>query len=85
MYQIIFDNYYSWFTSKDVNYRIALLKLNDKPNKNLGEGEKKEEKQVEAGAGLVEGDGEGWEEGSQVEVRLFLASIGWGSLIQVQA
>ena len=28
---------------------------------------------------------EGWEEGSQVEVRLFLASIGWGSLIQVQA
>ena len=43
LYQIIFDNYYSWFTSKDVNYRIALLKLNDKPNKNLGEGEKKEE------------------------------------------
>ena len=41
--------------------------------------------QVEAGAGLVEGDSEGWEEGSQVEVRLFLASIGWGSLIQVQA
>ena len=43
LYQIIFDNYYSWFTSKDVNYRIALLKLNDKPNKNLENGEKKEE------------------------------------------
>ena len=35
LYQIIFDNYYSWFTSKDVNYRIALLKLNDKHPKSL--------------------------------------------------
>ena len=43
LYQIIFDNYYSWFTSKDVNYRIALLKLNDKPNKTLENEEKKEE------------------------------------------
>ena len=43
LYQIIFDNYYSWFTSKDVNYRIALLKLNDKPNKILENEEKKEE------------------------------------------
>ena len=33
LYQIIFDNYYSWFTSKDVNYRIALLKMSDKPIK----------------------------------------------------
>ena len=43
LYQIIFDNYYSWFTSKDVNYRIALLKLNDKPIKGLDIEEKKEE------------------------------------------
>ena len=45
LYQIIFDNYYSWFTSKDVNYRIALLKLNDKPVKPLEPGEKKEEEE----------------------------------------
>ena len=44
LYQIIFDNYYSWFTSKDVNYRIALLKLNDKPIKGLDIEENKEEK-----------------------------------------
>ena len=25
LYQIIFDNYYSWFTSKDVNFRIAFI------------------------------------------------------------
>ena len=43
LYQIIFDNYYSWFTSKDVNYRIALLKLNDKQIKGLETEEKKEE------------------------------------------
>jgi hypothetical protein len=24
---MIFDNYYSWFNSKDINYRISLLKL----------------------------------------------------------
>ena len=45
LYQIIFDNYYSWFTSKDVNYRIALLKLNDKPVKPLEPGEKKEDEE----------------------------------------
>ena len=43
LYQIIFDNYYSWFTSKDVNYRIALLQLNDKQIKGLETEEKKEE------------------------------------------
>jgi hypothetical protein len=43
LYQIIFDNYYSWFTSKDVNYRITLLKLIDKPSKGLELEEKKEE------------------------------------------
>ena len=41
LYQIIFDNYYSWFTSKDVNYRIALLKMADKPIKGLELEEKK--------------------------------------------
>ena len=30
LYEIIFDNSYSWFNSKDVNYRISLLKLSDK-------------------------------------------------------
>ena len=35
LYQIIFDNYYSWFTSKDINYKITLLKMGDKPVKNL--------------------------------------------------
>ena len=43
LYQIIFDNYYSWFTSKDVNYRIALLKMADKPIKGLELEEKKDE------------------------------------------
>ena len=33
LYQIVFDNYYSWFTSKDVNYRVTLLELNDRPIK----------------------------------------------------
>ena len=42
LYQIIFDNYYSWFTSKDVNYRIALLKLIDKPIKSLDNGDNKD-------------------------------------------
>ena len=44
LYQIIFNNYYSWFTSKDVNYRIALLRLIEKPKKdlNLGQNEEKE-------------------------------------------
>jgi hypothetical protein len=30
LYEIVFDNSYSWFNSKDVNYRISLLKLTDK-------------------------------------------------------
>ena len=46
LYQIIFDNYYSWFTSKDVNYRIALLKMSDKPIKALELDEKKDEKEL---------------------------------------
>ena len=32
IYQIIFDNYYSWFTSKDINYKISMLKLIDNNN-----------------------------------------------------
>ena len=49
LYQIIFNNYYSWFTSKDVNYRIALLRLIEKPKKdlNLGQNEEKEIKTEE--------------------------------------
>ena len=48
LYQIIFNNYYSWFTSKDVNYRIALLKLIDKPKKaNTIDEESKNEEKVE--------------------------------------
>ena len=31
LYQIVFNNDYSWFTSKDVNYRISLLKLVERP------------------------------------------------------
>ena len=50
LYQIVFNNTYSWFHSKDINYRISLLKSIDKnkynKNDNLGrEKEKKEEKQ----------------------------------------
>ena len=45
LYQIIFDNYYSWFTSKDVNYRFGLLRLFDSPVKFLGEGDNNEEKE----------------------------------------
>ena len=48
LYQIVFNNHYSWFTSKDVHYRIALLRLVDKPKKDIivGQndfGEKKED------------------------------------------
>ena len=43
LYQIVFNNYYSWFTSKDINYRIDLLKLIDKSKVlNLGHNEEKE-------------------------------------------
>jgi len=30
LYEMIFDNSYSWFNSKDINYRISLLTLYDK-------------------------------------------------------
>ena len=35
LYQIVFNNNYSWFTSKDVHYRISLLRLVDKPKKDI--------------------------------------------------
>lgn len=44
-----------------------------------------EEKRAEAGAGLLEGECEDCEEGSQVEQRLFPTWMRWGYLIQVQA
>ena len=31
LYEIIFNNEYSWFNSKDINYRISLLRLYNKP------------------------------------------------------
>ena len=33
LYEMIFDNSYSWFNSKDINYRISLLALYDKTKK----------------------------------------------------
>ena len=27
LYEVVFDNYYSWFNSKEINYKISLLKL----------------------------------------------------------
>ena len=54
LYQIVFNNSYSWFHSKDINYRISLLQAIDKNKINLSENlskekekekEKKEEKQ----------------------------------------
>ena len=49
LYQIIFNNDYSWFTSKDVNYRISLLKLIERPasEENKEEEKKSEEKEEE--------------------------------------
>ena len=47
LYQIIFDNYYSWFTSKDINYKITLLKMDEKPAKGLDIEEKDEEIKIE--------------------------------------
>lgn len=47
LYQIRFDNYYSWFTSKDINYRISLLKLIDRPKKDLNKANNEEEKNKE--------------------------------------
>ena len=45
LYQIVFDNYYSWFTSKDISYKITLLKMDEKPPKNLYIEENKEIKE----------------------------------------
>ena len=40
IYQIIFDNYYSWFTSKEINYKVSLLKLVEKnENEDINEEE----------------------------------------------
>ena len=47
LYQIIFDNYYSWFTSKDINYKITVLKMDDKPVKDVDLEEKEEKKDEE--------------------------------------
>ena len=48
LYQIVFNNDYSWFTSKDVNYRISLLKLVERPTTEENkEEEKKEEEEKE--------------------------------------
>ena len=47
LYQIIFNNYYSWFTSKDINYRIALLKLVGKSKKDLNLENKEEDNKEE--------------------------------------
>ena len=48
LYQIVFNNDYSWFTSKDVNYRISLLKLVERPaTEENKEEEKKEEEEKE--------------------------------------
>ena len=47
LYQICFNNYYSWFTSKDINYRIALLKLVEKPKKDLAMNENESEDKTE--------------------------------------
>ena len=33
LYEMVFDNYYSWFNSKDINYRISLLKLTETSKK----------------------------------------------------
>lgn len=39
LYELVFDNTYSWFNSKDVNYRISLLTLHDKSKKEKEEDE----------------------------------------------
>ena len=33
LYELAFDNHYSWFNSKDINYRISLLKLSENSKK----------------------------------------------------
>ena len=47
LYQIVFNNDYSWFTSKDVNYRVSLLKLVERPTEENKEEEKKVEEKEE--------------------------------------
>ena len=47
LYQILFNNYYSWFTSKDINYRIGVLKLKKKKKKDLDFGQNDEAKKEE--------------------------------------
>ena len=42
LYQIVFNNSYSWFNSKDVNYRITVLKLTEKPSNDIEQKENKE-------------------------------------------
>ena len=44
LYQIIFDNYYSWFTSKDVNYRRNQRRKRRKRRKNCNKGRKTQRK-----------------------------------------
>ena len=56
LYQIIFNNNYSWFTSKDVTYKITELKLIGK-NTKISEKIKEEmKKEKEANQNLVEKD-----------------------------
>ena len=33
LYEMVFDNYYSWFNSKDINYRVSLLKMSENSKK----------------------------------------------------
>ena len=64
LYQIVFNNSYSWFNSKDVNYRITVLKLTEKPkndfeqkeNKEKIEEDKKEDKKGEKEEKIEEGE-----------------------------
>ena len=37
LYEMVFDNSYSWFNSKDINYRISLLTLYDKSKEKTDE------------------------------------------------
>ena len=56
LYQIIFDNYYSWFTSKDINYKITLLKMNDNADEENNGDEKKDEEEDENNKNLFKCD-----------------------------
>ena len=39
LYQIIFDNFYSWFTSKEIKYKVSLLKLLESEKEDIYEEE----------------------------------------------